>query len=84
MPDHVHMCVSVPPKYSIAFVTGFLKGKSAVLIHRTVLKQKRVSGLHFGARGYCVRKIGLEEETIHKYISDQEGFYQQQMELDLE
>lgn len=64
MPDHVHMCISVPPKYSIAFVIGFLKGKSAGLIHRTVLKQKRVSGLHFWARGYCVRTVGLEEETM--------------------
>jgi putative transposase len=51
MPDHIHMCISVPPKYSIAFVIGFLKGKSAVLIHRKVLKEKRVSGLHFWARG---------------------------------
>ena len=49
MPDHIHMCLSVPPKYSIAFVIGFLKGKSAVLIHRTVLGKKRVSGLHFWA-----------------------------------
>ena len=46
MPDHIHMCLSVPPKYSIAFVIGFLKGKSAVLIHRTVLGKKRVSEYH--------------------------------------
>ena len=63
MPDHIHMCLSVPPKYSIAFVIGFLKGKSAVLIHRTVLDQKRVSGLHFWARGYCVSTAGLDEVT---------------------
>jgi putative transposase len=47
MPDHIHMCLKVPPKFSIAFVIGFIKGKSAVLIHRKGLKQKRVSGLHF-------------------------------------
>ena len=43
---------------------GFLKGKSAVLIHRTVLKKKRVSGLHFWARGYCVRTVGIEEKLV--------------------
>jgi len=61
MPDHIHMCLGVPPKYSIAFVIGFLKGKSAVLIHRKILGQKRVSGLHFWARGYCVSTVGLDE-----------------------
>ena len=84
MPDHVHMCISVPPKYSIAFVIGFLKGKSAVLIHRTVLKEKRVSGLHFWARGYCVSTVGLDEETIKKYIREQEKNEQQQIELDFD
>jgi putative transposase len=84
MPDHIHMCISVPPKYSIAFVIGFLKGKSAVLIHRKVLKEKRVSGLHFWARGYCVSTVGLDEATIRKYIRDQEKLDQQQLELDLE
>ena len=76
------MCISVSPKYSIAFVIGFLKSKSAVLIHRTVLKEKRVSGLHFWARGYCVSTVGLDEETIKKYIREQEKIEQQQMELD--
>jgi len=82
MPDHIHMCLSVPPKYSIAFVIGFLKGKSAVLIHRTVLDQKRVSGLHFWARGYCVSTVGLDEETIRKYIRDQEKIEKKQLELE--
>jgi putative transposase len=82
LPDHIHMCLSVPPKYSIAFVIGFLKGKSAVLIHRTVLDQKRVSGLHFWARGYCVSTVGLDEETIRKYIRDQEKNEKKQMELE--
>ena len=54
MPDHIHMCLSVPPKFSIAFAIGFLKGKSAVRIHRQILRNKRVTGLHFWSRGYCV------------------------------
>ena len=70
MPDHIYMCLSVPPKHSIAFVIGFLKGKSAVLIHRTVLRKKPVSGQHFWARGYCVSTVGLDEETIRNYIRE--------------
>jgi len=71
-PDHIHMCLSVPPKYSIAFVIGFLKGKSAVRIHRELLRERRMTGLHFWARGYCVSTVGLDEVTIRKYIADQE------------
>ena len=62
MPDHIHMGLSVPPKFSIAFVIGFLKGKSAVRIHREVLGNKRVMGLHFWSRGYCVSTVGLDED----------------------
>src|SRR5271165_1436265 len=47
MPDHVHLCLSIPPKYSVAFTIGFLKGKSAVRIHRELLKERRMTGLHF-------------------------------------
>jgi putative transposase len=63
-PDHVHMCLKVAPKFSIAFVIGFLKGKSAVRIHRDLLKEKRVVGLHFWSRGYCVSTVGLNEQTV--------------------
>ena len=84
MSDHVHMCLKVPPKFSIAFVIGFLKGKSAVLIHRTVLKHKKVAGLHFWARGYCVSTVGLDEQTIRKYIREQEHHEKQQMEFDFD
>jgi len=83
MGDHVHMCLQVPPKYSIAFVIGFLKGKSAVRIHRTVLDRKRVTGLHFWARGYCVSTVGLDEKTIRKYIREQQELEMKQQELDL-
>ena len=82
MPDHIHMCLSVPPKFSIAFVIGFLKGKSAVRIHRNLLGNKRVTGLHFWSRGYCVSTVGLDEATIRKYIRDQEQVEKQQLELE--
>ena len=82
MPDHIHMCLSVPPKFSIAFAIGFLKGKSAVRIHRQILRNKRVTGLHFWSRGYCVSTVGLDEATICKYIRDQDKLEKQQMEID--
>ena len=82
MSDHIHMCLSVPPKHSIAFVIGFLKGKSAVLIHRKILKTKKVSGLHFWARGYCVSTVGLDEETVRQYIREQEK-NDKQLEFDI-
>ena len=72
MPDHIHMCVSIPPKYSVAQFVGFIKGKSAVRIHRGVLGYKKVTGLHFWATGYCVSTVGLNEDTIRNYIREQE------------
>ena len=84
LPDHIHMCLSVPPKFSIAFIIGFLKGKSAIRIHREIMKVNRVTGLHFWSRGYCVSTVGLDEETIRKYIRDQEKLEKEQLELDLE
>jgi len=62
MPDHIHMCLKVPPKFSISFVIGFIKGKSAVLIHRK----------------------GLDEQTIRKYIQEQEKYEKQQLEFNFE
>ena len=84
MPDHIHMCLSVPPKFSLAFIIGFLKGKSAIRIHREILKVKRVTGLHFWSRGYCVSTIGLDEKVIRKYIRDQEKLEKQQLDLELD
>ncbi len=84
MPDHVHMCLRIPPKFSVAFVIGFLKGKSAVIIHRHILGHKRVTGMHFWARGYCVSSVGLDEETIRRYIREQEKTESDQPEFDLE
>ena len=83
MPDHVHMCLSVPPKHSIAFAIGFLKGKSAVRIHRS-LGHKRMTGLHFWSRGYSVSTVGLDEAMIRKYIREQERLETGQQTLDLD
>ena len=72
MPDHVHMCLSIPPKHSVAFVIGFLKGKSAVRIHRDLLREGKTYGMHFWAVGYCVSTVGLDEESVRQYIREQE------------
>ena len=73
LPDHVHMLLSVPPKYSIAMTIGYLKGKSAVRIHRELLKTKgTLFGRAFWSRGYCVSTVGLDEAMIRQYIQDQE------------
>ena len=66
MADHIHMCLSIPPKYSVAHTIGFLKGKSAVRIHRELLHERRMTGLHFWATGYCVSTVGLEEQRIRE------------------
>ena len=84
MPDHIHMCLSIPPKYSVAFVLGFLKGKSAVRIHRELLHERRMSGLSFWASGYCVSTVGLDEARVRQYIREQEELENRQGELDLE
>ena len=74
MGDHVHLCLSIPPKFSVANTVGFIKGKSAIRIHREYLgKQRNFTGFHFWSRGYCVSTVGLDEETIRKYIRDQEA-----------
>lgn len=73
MPDHVHMLLSVPPKYSVAMTMGYLKGKSAIRIHRELMKQKgTLFGRGFWSRGYCVSTVGLDERMIKEYIQNQE------------
>ena len=73
MPDHVHMLVSIPPKLSVSQFMGYLKGKSAMMIfeYHANLKYK-FGNRHFWADGYYVSTVGLNEETIKKYIRDQE------------
>ena len=73
MPDHVHMLLSIPPKYSVAEVVGYIKGKSAIHIARTFLgREKNYKGQHFWARGYFVSTVGRDEKTIREYIRNQE------------
>ena len=84
-PDHVHLFLSVPPRYSIAFVVGFLKGKSAIRIHRDLLNESgRRYPMHFWARGYCVSTVGLDEEQVRRYIQDQDKLDRAQDHLDFE
>jgi len=84
MPDHIHLCLSIPPKYSIAHTIGFLKGKSAIKIHRELLNKKRMTGLHFWARGYCVSTVGYDEVAVRQYIREQEQHDKNQLEFDFE
>jgi len=84
MPDHVHLCLSIPPRYSVAHTVGFLKGKSAVRIHRELLRERRLVGLHFWATGYCVSTVGLDEAAVREYIRDQEKMESGQGHLDFE
>ena len=81
MNDHVHLCLSIPPKYSVAYTIGFLKGKSAVRIHRELMNERRMAGLHFWATGYWVSTIGRDEETVRKYIREQVERDRQQSKL---
>ena len=74
LPDHVHMCISIPPKHSVASVIGFLKGKSAIAIARQFGgRQRNFTGEHFWARGYCVSTVGYEEEPVRRYIREQDA-----------
>ena len=70
--DHVHMVVSIPPKYSVSQVVGYMKGKSAIWVARATGRNRNFVGQNFWARGYCVSTIGLDEETIREYVRSQE------------
>ena len=73
MPDHVHMMISIPPKYAVSQVIGFIKGKSAIHLARVYGERKRsFVGQHFWARGYFVLTVGRDEEVIRAYIKNQE------------
>ncbi len=72
-PDHVHMLISIPPKYAVSQVVGYIKGKSAIHIARNYLgRRSNFRGQHFWARGYWVSTVGKDEEAVKKYIQDQE------------
>jgi putative transposase len=73
-PDHVHMCISIPPKYAVSNVVGYIKGKSAISIARNFMgRKKNFTGENFWARGYFVSTVGLDEDVVRRYIRDQEA-----------
>src|SRR5436190_17643092 len=73
MPDHVHMLISIPPKYAVSQVVGYVKGKSAIHLARVYGEQRRnFVGQHFWARRYFVNTVGRDEAAIRAYIQDQE------------
>ena len=72
MADHVHMCLAIPPKFSVANTVGKLKGKAAIMIHQKYGRKRNFVGLHFWARGYYVSTVGVDEETVRAHIHGQE------------
>ena len=71
--DHVHMMISIPPKYAVSQVIGYIKGKSAIHIARAYLgRRQNFVGYNFWARGYFVTTVGRDEKTIREYICFQE------------
>ena len=73
MGDHVHMLISIPPKYAVSQVVGYIKGKSAIHIARTYAgRHQNFIGQNFWARGYFVSTVGRDEETMKNYIRKQE------------
>jgi putative transposase len=73
LPDHVHIMISIPPKYAVSQVVGFIKGKSAIHIARQYAGRRRnYVGQHFWARGYFVSTVGRDEQVIREYIRHQE------------
>ena len=83
MGDHVHMCLGIPPKYSVANTVGKLKGKAAIMIHQKYGRQRNFVGLHFWARGYCVSTVGLDEAVVREYIRTQEEHEKKEEQIQL-
>ena len=84
MSDHVHMMISIPPKYAVAQVVGYVKGKSAIHIARNFGERRRnFVGQHFWARGYFVSTVGRDEAVIREYIRHQEAEDRRQDQLSL-
>lgn len=72
--DHVHMLISIAPKYAVSQVIGYIKGKSAIHIARTVGGRRRnLTGQHFWARGYFASTVGRDEKAMREYIRRQEA-----------
>ena len=83
MPDHVHMMISIPPKYAVSQVIGYVKGKSAIHLARVYGTARNFVGQHFWARGYFVSTVGRDEAAIREYIKSQEKEDQRLEQLNL-
>ncbi len=71
--DHIHVCLSIPPKYSVATIVGYLKGKSTMIVFERFSSLRRnFRGHNFWARGYYVSTVGLDEQKVRKYIKNQQ------------
>jgi putative transposase len=71
--DHLHVCVAIPPKFSVSSIVGYLKGKSAMIVFEKYSRlKKNFRGHSFWARGYYVNTVGLDEAKVRKYIQNQE------------
>jgi putative transposase len=71
--DHIHLLLSMPPKYAVSEIIGYVKGKLSLrLFQRYERVGKRYWGRHLWSRGYCVSTVGLTEELIRRYVRDQE------------
>ncbi len=82
--DHLHMLISIPPKYAVSQVVGYIKGKSAIHIARQYMgKRRNFTGQHFWARGYYVSTAGRDEEVIRQYIQNHEAMDKQLDQLGL-
>ncbi len=82
--NHVHLVLSIPPKFSVSEVVGFLKGKCAIKIFDKHLElKKRYWGRHFWAKGYCVSTVGLDEEKVRKYVRWQQAKDQRMEQMKL-
>ena len=73
MPDYVHMCFGIPPRFSVANAVGKLKGKSAIAIRQKFRRKHNFVGLNFWSTGYCVSTVGIEGVLIIQYIQNQEA-----------
>ena len=72
LPDHIHIVISIPPKYSVSYIIGFLKGKSAIKAHNMFCTKTRpIPPKYFWSRGYFVRTVGIDEGTVRKYVQEQ-------------
>ncbi len=84
MQDHVHMCLSIPPKLAVSNIVGYMKGKSAIAVARMFGRQRNFTGQSLWARGYFVSTVGLDESIVRNYIRKQDATnaHYEQLSLD--